>query len=68
MYLYRQLNSDQGVQFESKFFQVLCQQLGIQKTRTTPYHPHSDGFVKRFNHTLVDMLSKVVDRGHRNWD
>ena len=66
--VHRQLHSDQDVQFESKFFQALCQQLDIEKTRTTPYHPQSDGLVERFNHTLVDMLSKVVNNYHRNWD
>ena len=49
-------------------FQTLCQQLGIEKTRTTPYHAQSDGLVEHFNLTLADMLSKVVDNYHRNWD
>ena len=64
----RQSHSDQGVQFESKLFQALCQQLGIKKTRITPYLPQSDGVVEHFNCTLADMLSKVVDNDHRNWD
>ena len=64
----RQLPSDQGVQFESKLFQALYQQLGLEKARTTPYHPQSDGLVECFNHTLADMFSKVyiVDNDHRN--
>ena len=40
----------------------------MDKTRTTPYHPQSDGLVERFNRTLEDMLSKVVDENHKNWD
>ena len=64
----QQIHSDQGVQFESKVFQNLCTELGIDKTRTTPYHPQSDGLVERFNRTLAEMLSKVVDNDHRNWD
>ena len=63
-----QIHSDQGAQFESNLFQSLCAILGIEKTRTTPYHPQSDGLVERFNKTLGDMLSKVVDTDHRNWD
>ena len=63
-----QIHRDQGAQFESNLFKSLCELLGIQKTRTTPYHPQSDGFVERFNRTLEDMLSKVVDENHKNWD
>jgi len=31
-----------------------------EKTRMTPYHPHNDGLVERFNRTLLDMLSTCV--------
>ena len=37
------LHSDQGTNFESAMFQEMCALLGIDKTRTTPFHPQSDG-------------------------
>ena len=63
-----QIHSDQGKQFESKLFKELCQLLQIDKTRTTPYHPQSDGMVERFNRTLVTMLSNFVNDHHTDWD
>ena len=63
-----QIHTDQGRQFESQLFQNLCSMLGINKTRTTPLHPQSDGLVERFNRTLEDMLSKVVSSDQRDWD
>ena len=45
------IHTDQGVQFESNLFQEVCILLQIQKTRTTPYHPQSDGMVERNNRT-----------------
>ena len=63
-----QIHSDQGAQFESNLFQALCRISGIEKTRTTPYHPQSDGLVERFSRTLEDMLSEVVETNHKNWD
>ena len=62
------LHSDQGRQFESRVFQAMCERLGIHKTRTTPYHPESDGMVERFNRTLKDMISKYVDAEGLHWD
>ena len=53
----RLLHSDQGHQFESELFQKTCTLLGIDKTRTIPYLPQSDGQVKRFNRTLKVILS-----------
>ena len=60
--------SDQGRQFESNLFKEMCILLGKEKTRTTPYHPKSDGMVERFNRTLETMLSAYVSDHQRDWD
>ena len=62
----RQLHTDQGRNFESKLFQEMCRIMEIDKTRTTPLRPQSDGMVERFNRTLEAMLSKFVDGGQKN--
>ena len=62
------IHSDQGSQFESELFTEMCELLWIQKTRTTPYHPKSDGMVERFNKTLATMLSAYVSDHHNDWD
>ena len=64
----RQLHSDQGRNFESKLFQEMCSKLGIDKTRTSPLRPQSDGMVERFNRTLEAMLSMFVADHQRDWD
>ncbi|XP_062592958.1 uncharacterized protein K02A2.6-like [Saccostrea cucullata] len=62
------IHSDQGRQYESLLFSEVCKHLQIRKTRTTPYHPQSDGMVERFNKTLATMLSSYVSENHRDWD
>ena len=62
------IHSDQGRQFESQIFSEMCAVLQIHKTRTTPYHPQSDGMVERFNKTLATMLSAYVNEHHSDWD
>ena len=54
------IHTDQGVQFENNLFQV-CRLLQIQKTRTTPYHPQSDGMFERINRTIFTILSAFVN-------
>ena len=43
------IHSDQGQEVENNLMQELCLLCGAHKTRTTPYHPASDGLVERFN-------------------
>ena len=61
-------HTDQGRNFESGVLKELCCLLGIRKTSTTPLHPQSDGMVERFNRTLEQHLSKVVDENQTDWD
>ena len=63
-----ELYFDQGRNFESKLFQKLCDLLGIHKTRTTALHAQSDDMVERFNKTIEEHLSKVVDEHQKDWD
>jgi transposase InsO family protein len=62
-----QLHSDQGRQFESALIAEMCKILGIVKSRTTPYHPQSDGLVERFNRTLLDMLATAATDYPFDW-
>jgi hypothetical protein len=59
--------SDQGAEFESHLFQQLCAWMGIDKVRTTPYHPSTNSVVERFHRTLNSMLAKVVSVNQRDW-
>ena len=63
-----QLHSDQGHNFESAIITEVCKLLGVRKSRTTPYHPQSDGLVERFNRTLLDMLSTAVSDHPFEWE
>lgn len=63
-----EIHSDQGRNFESQVFQETCRLMGTHKTRTTSYHPQSDGMVERFNQTLERYLAKVVESRQRDWD
>ena len=47
---------------------ALCKLLGINKTRTTAYHPQANGQVEQFNRTLEATLSKVVSENQKDWD
>ncbi|CAC5413343.1 unnamed protein product [Mytilus coruscus] len=62
------IHSDQGSNFESHVFKEMCNILGIQKTRTTPFRPKSDGMVEKSNSTIETMLSAFVSKHQRDWD
>ena len=66
----KEVHSDQGRNFESNLMAEVCKLLGIKKTRTCPLHPRGDGFVERFNRTLLSMMITLLDpdRNQKDWD
>ena len=58
--------SDQGTQFVGLLMKLLCHRLGIDKIRTTPFHPQANGCVERFHGTLVPLRLVMVWNGHNN--
>lgn len=64
----REIHSDQGSNFESKVMAEVCKLLDIEKTRTTPLHPQSDGQVERYNRTLIEMLRGKLRDSQEDWD
>ena len=63
------IHSDQGGSFEAEVVHNMCKSLGIDKSRTSPYHPEGNGQTERFNDTVKNMLSHYVNKlNQRDWD
>ncbi len=55
--------SDQGGQFCGKVMGQLGEWLGIDKVRTSPYHPETNGAVERMHGTMKGILGKCISDG-----
>ena len=63
----RKILTDQGKSFENNLFRELCALAQVQKLRTMPYRPQSNGSCKRFNQMLIRMLGTLPQHAKRNW-
>jgi transposase InsO family protein len=63
-----QILSDQGTEFESQLMQEIYSWLEIDKIRTSPYRPQTNGATERLHRTLNQMLAKCVALNQRDWD
>jgi transposase InsO family protein len=62
------LLTDQGTQFNAKFFLAVCRELGITKVFTSAYHPQTNGQVERYNRTILNALRGYVTERQNDWD
>ncbi len=61
------IHSDQGANFESELIREMCELTGMKKSRTTIYHPMSNGMTERFNRTLIGMLGTLEPYQKQDW-
>ncbi|GFY09689.1 retrovirus-related Pol polyprotein from transposon 297 [Trichonephila clavipes] len=50
------LTTDRGRQFESSLFKALSKLLGVQKCRTTGYHPQANGMIEELHRLLKSAI------------
>ena len=61
------LMSDQGTEFCGKVIVAMCSLLGVEKIRTTPYHPQTNGLAERVHQMLQCMIGKLDPEKRRKW-
>ena len=59
--------TDQGKSFENQLARELCSLAQVQKLRTTPYRPQTNGSCEHFNYTLMSMLGMLSIHAKKNW-
>ena len=60
--------TDQGQNFMSNELAEFYKIMGVQKLRTTPYHPQGNGLCERMNQTLKGLLRTDIGEIAKDWD
>lgn len=59
----KEIITDNGKEFDGNLFGKYLKNLKIQHSRTSPYHPQSNGLVERFHSTLLRNLPRNDSMG-----
>jgi hypothetical protein len=59
---------DQGTNFMSEIFNIVCKMLKIKKLQTTPFHPENNGSLERCHSVLKEYLRQYIQEDQSNWD
>jgi transposase InsO family protein len=63
----KEIISDRGSQFISKFWNAFTNQLGIQVKLSTAFHPQTDGQTERVNQILAQYLRVSINYNQNDW-
>ncbi len=62
-----EIRSDLGTKYNAEIVKTLANKWGSKMRYTAPYTPRSNGKAERSNATLINKLSKLIER-EENWD
>ena len=58
------LRLDNGGEFTSESFKILCRESGIKREMSTPYNPQQNGIAERKNRTIMEAAKAMLhDQG-----
>lgn len=60
--------TDQGTNFVSEMFKIVCKLLKIKKFQATAYHPETNGGLERSHRGLAEYLRNFIDEDPLGWD
>ncbi len=58
----KEILSEQDAEFLNEIMKNLTKNIGVEHRITSPYHPHTNGLMERFNQTLVQSLKKHTEK------
>lgn len=62
------LHSDQGSEFINSVLDQITELYGVDKSRTTAYHPQGNAVAERIHQFLRNGITAFIRRDQRNWD
>ena len=62
------LVTDRGTEFNNKFSDAICALIGTEHSKSTAYHPQTDGQTERMNQVLEEMLRHYITPKMDTWD
>ncbi|MGZ6453674.1 MAG: reverse transcriptase domain-containing protein [Bdellovibrio sp.] len=62
------LHSDNGKEFCNEILDAMCRVIGVDRSRTTAYHPQGNAVAERIHQFFQNALAAFVGRDQRDWD
>lgn len=64
----KELLTDQGSNISGELIKEIARLFKIKHTKTSVYHPQSNGSLERSHHVLAEYLKQYVNKQHADWD
>ena len=61
------LMTDNDLAFTSEVVQELCNLFGVNRVRTSAYHPQSNGAIEQQHQTVIKMIGRLSQDEKANW-
>ena len=62
------LTTDRGPEFANRFIAAVCELVGTMHSKSTAYHPQTDGQTERMNKVLEDFIRHYISPQQNDWD